>query len=127
MFSAALELPPQPWTLAVCRGLLEQLLVLACVERRIADDLAIALTEVCGNVVRHAAVAGVYRVEIGVDDRQCVIRVRDRGPGFDPDRVEVTDADLGGRGLVVMRAVLDDMRIEACRPGTEVTMIKRVP
>ena len=91
------------------------------------DDLAIAVTEACGNVVRHAALGGVYRVEIGVDDRQCVIRVRDRGPGFDPDHVEVTDPELGGRGLVVMRAVVDDVRIESRRPGTEVTMIKSIP
>jgi serine/threonine-protein kinase RsbW len=122
---ASVRLPPEPWTLTVCRTFVGDLAGVAGVAEPVVDDLLIAVTEACSNVVRHAAAGGPYRLEVSVDDSHCVIRVRDRGPGFDPDRLvrpaENTDS---GRGLLLVRAVMDHLRIEPGNPGTQVTMTK---
>jgi serine/threonine-protein kinase RsbW len=59
------------------------------------------------------------------------VRVRDEGSGFDqasvPDPLDAANRSRsGGRGLLLMRAVMDDVRID-CSPNgpTEVLLLKR--
>jgi CheY-like chemotaxis protein len=62
-----------------------------------------------------------------VDRNQCVFVIRDEGSGFDTSpyiSAALTDGDAGvGRGIVLMRAVMDEVRYNAV--GNEVTLIKR--
>jgi serine/threonine-protein kinase RsbW len=126
--SVAVELPAQMWTLAVSRRVVGEMLEQAAVSATIQDDLAVAVTEACSNVVRHAPSSGIYRLTVDVDDDRCVIGIRDAGPGFDPNLPRSTSADRdGGRGLLLMRALVDDIRFENRRPGMTVTMIKSLP
>ena len=59
------------------------------------------------------------------------VRVRDEGSGFDqasvPDPLDGPNLlRSGGRGLLLMRAVMDDVRIECSHNGpTEVVLLKR--
>jgi serine/threonine-protein kinase RsbW len=125
--SAAVQLPPRPWTLRICRDLLAELLAVAAVDRPVADALALALTEACSNVVRHAPATDRYHVDMTVDDHCCTIRVRDYGAGF--DSVHAGDTVLGGNcvwGLTIMRAMVDEVGIRPARPGTELTMTKHL-
>jgi serine/threonine-protein kinase RsbW len=123
--SVTVELPPKAWTLAASRRLVGDLLDGVAVAVMIREDLAIAVTEACSNVVRHAVGVASYRLTVDVDDDRCVIEVRDTGPGFDPDLPRNTTAD-GGRGLLLMLALVDDLRLERRHPGMNVTMIKRL-
>jgi serine/threonine-protein kinase RsbW len=121
--SVAVDLPPKTWTLAASRRLVGELLDRVAVAVTIREDMAIAVTEACSNVVRHAPGVASYRLTVDVDDDRCVIEVRDTGPGFDPDLPRTTTAD-GGRGLVLMLALVDDLRLERQHPGMNVTMVK---
>src|SRR6266487_256828 len=127
-FSVALELPPCPWTLAVTRHALEDLLDAA----EVAQDstrgrLALALTEACANAVCHASTGGPYQVRIQLEDGRCVMEVSDRGPGFDPDQVPAAGPEIyRPRGLLVIRAIVDHLSLDALQPtGTRVTMVKK--
>lgn len=123
--SEAVELPPQVWTLAASRRFVGELLERAAVCPAIQDDLAVAVTEACGNVVRHAPDGGTYRLTVDINDDRCVIEVRDAGPGFDPDAPPHTSSDRdGGRGLLLMRVLVTELRFEHRQPGTTVTMIR---
>jgi serine/threonine-protein kinase RsbW len=130
----AVELPPQTWTLAVARLLVGGLLDLAAASAAVRDDLAVAVTEACSNVVIHAVDGGPYRLTVNVDDDRCVIEVQDAGPGFDPNQPQSTgnrpqsrsDGRDGGRGLLLIRALVDDLRLERRRPGMIVIMMKDV-
>lgn len=127
VLSVSIELPPEAWTPAVCREVLDNVLQARDVAQTVRDDLALAVTEACTNAVRHASTGGVYRMEIRLDERRCVIDVCDDGPGFDPDKLDHPSPDgQGGRGLLVIRAVVDHVRFRQRRPGTRLTMIKNV-
>lgn len=121
----AVELPPQPWTLAESRRLVCEVLARAAIPVIIQDDLTVAVTEACSNAVRHAADGGLYRLTIDINEYRCRIEIRDSGPGFDPDAPVNGSLDrAGGYGLILMRALVDDVRFEQRRPGVTVTMIK---
>ena len=58
------------------------------------------------------------------------IRVRDEGPGFDPSRVPdpLAPENLcksSGRGILLMRSLMDSVTFRRARGGMEVTMRKR--
>lgn len=123
-WTVAAELPAQPWTMVVCRELVAAALRPVEVPQEVAEDLALAVTEACANAVRHAGSGGPYRLEIRVDEGCFVLDVSDRGPGFDADRMNGQPGLHGGRGLMVIRAVMDEVRFRPRDPGTRITMIK---
>jgi serine/threonine-protein kinase RsbW len=95
-----------PFIRAVCRQALEHLRV----DTTVIDEIALALTEACANVVQHAGPHQAYEVNVEIDDERCRICVADEGGGFDPEAIGGTpDGSLleGGRGLLLMRALVD--------------------
>jgi serine/threonine-protein kinase RsbW len=66
-------------------------------------------------------------VSYEVHPSRVTVRVRDEGPGFDPDRIpDPTSPDRislpNGRGIMLMRAYLDDVAFND--QGNEVQLIK---
>lgn len=96
----------------VCRCALEDLGVAAeCVH-----DVQLAVTEACTNVLKHADGTGEdYGVDIEVNDRECIIRVVDSGGGFTHEEFgrEIAHGSAeGGRGIHLMRSLVDSMTFE---------------
>jgi anti-sigma regulatory factor (Ser/Thr protein kinase) len=90
---------------------------------RIAS-IALATTEVCANVVRHAypdGDAGLIRVEVGLAaDGRVTVVVRDHGVGIE----QRAEAVASAVGLSISAAIASDLRIETSRDvGTEVRML----
>ena len=106
----SVRLPTDAQSVPLVRGLLRQALqYLGVVPDRI-EEIVLALTEACANVVQHAGEHEEYQVEIAIDDRVCRISVLDDGDGFDVDEVAGRESGSpldGGRGLVLMRALVD--------------------
>jgi serine/threonine-protein kinase RsbW len=99
-------------------------------------DLKLAVTEACGNAVRHAYAAdrGVVRVVFEVEPEEIEIRVEDEGsgvPGPRPDAdLSEEEAELAesGMGLAIIRAIMDEFEVEGRgdESGTLVRMRKRL-
>lgn len=95
------------------------------------DDIQIALAEACANAVRHAVHSDGYSVGLGVDGDGCEIIVSDFGPGFDPvggDEAPTDPLDPemeSGRGLLLMRSLMDELHFDRADEGTEVRLVKR--
>ncbi len=98
------------------------------------DEVAIALTEAVNNAIFHGN-GGVrersFAVEFTVVDGMLHIAVRDQGPGFDPAEVPdpLAQENLlkpSGRGLLMMRAMVDDVQHHFCAAGTRVILRKRI-
>src|SRR3712207_9158211 len=92
------------------RGLCRQALVHLHIEQTVIDEIALALTEACANVVQHAGEHAEYEVEVAIDDRLRRISVVDSAAGFDPAAPPEGDgrSPLGeGRGLRLMQALVD--------------------
>lgn len=117
---APLELvvPAQPWSLKTIRDAMRRWLLAVSAEPRVVADLIIAVGEACTNVVDHA-----YGDEGGIITVHLKLRLSD---------VVVTIGDTGqwglpaggnrGRGMLFMRNLSDDVRIDHGSPGTTVVI-----
>lgn len=128
--SVRLKLRREVDSVPTVRRLLRSALSILHVDRQASDDLEIALTEACANVVHHASGVDRYEVHLDVDDDKCAIDVLDRGAGFDPalagaDDVPPTDRHRG-RGLFLIRALSDSVRLDSQpRRGSVIHFEKR--
>jgi anti-sigma regulatory factor (Ser/Thr protein kinase) len=83
-----------------------------------AEDAVLATGEAVGNAIEHAyrGAQGTIRLRARVRGRRLYIEVLDRGHwrlDGDPER---------GRGLSIMRALVDRVSIESSRSGTSVSL-----
>jgi anti-sigma regulatory factor (Ser/Thr protein kinase) len=87
------------------------------------DRLVLAAAEAFNNVVLHAE-CDSFAVSISRDDGICVVDVTDTGPGFYvPSTFDMPPAsDLGHRGLAIMQALVDRVRVSSSPTGTAVTL-----
>ena len=98
-------------------------------------DLKLAVTEVCGNAVRHAYGdgPGAVRIRFDVRPEAVEVTVEDDGAGIARDEVP-DDISIGeepveaGMGLAIIRAVVDDLAVDgrADGPGTVVRLTKHL-
>lgn len=85
-----------------------------------ADEIRLAVTEACSNVVRHAYEGkdGVLEVVVRRDGNALVVDVRDAGIGLPPNPRPTGD----GLGLKLIAALAQTVTITARHPGTSVRM-----
>ncbi len=123
--SFSIRLPTEaasvPVIRALCRSNLEQLRVIPdCIE-----DIALAVTEACANVVRHSSDSSGFEVRVNIADDLCRIVITDSGPGFLPSSVAAsTRLAESGRGIELMRLLVDELHYEPDIAGTSVTLVK---
>jgi serine/threonine-protein kinase RsbW len=88
-----------------------------------ADDVVLAVHEAVANAVEHAGLSAseVITVEAEVIDDVLRVLVRDSGRWRQPP-VDGTR----GRGLVIMRTVMDRVQFEHLREGTSIEMSRRL-
>ncbi|WP_236049107.1 ATP-binding protein [Paractinoplanes ovalisporus] len=110
-----LDLPREAGSVPTVRRMLRSALAVLHIDRDAQDDLEIAITEACSNVVRHANGAENFEVSLDVADHHCSIDVRDTGDGFDPEAVGGhTDAsNESGRGLFLIKALGENVRMHS--------------
>ena len=112
------------------RELLRQALAVFRVSPAKVDEIVLALSEACANVLQHAGEHEEYVVDVDLDDQVCRISVVDHGEGF--DIVEASAEPLrdpldSGRGLVLMRALVDRLDFVQDADGRHrVTLEKRL-
>jgi serine/threonine-protein kinase RsbW len=127
--SLALTLPRDEQTVPVARHIVRNAMEQVGVEETCIDDVELALSEACTNVLLHSGPGDQFVVRLDLEEGLGVLRIIDLGSGFDSARLEATDDDLveaeRGRGLGVMQAVVDRVDLTS-RPeaGTIVRLEK---
>jgi len=113
--SVRLNLPREVDSVPAVRRLLRCALATFQVNREDGDDLELALTEACANVVKHAAGADGIEVRLDVAEDRCAIDVADNGAGFDATAVseQPEPGSERGRGLFLIRALSDNVRMQS--------------
>jgi anti-sigma regulatory factor (Ser/Thr protein kinase) len=114
-----------PFVRGLCRKALDHLQV----GKDTVEEIVLALTEACANVVEHSGDGNDYDVAVRIDDETCRISVWDEGAGFEvPDLSQPVDPTTdGGAGLVLMRALVDELAFERDPDGRHrVTLEKRL-
>lgn len=123
----SVSLPRESVSVPVVRRLAAQALRAFGVNGDDVDDVQLAITEACANVIDHAGATDTYDVKIELSADRCAITVVDQGGGFDatsvPDRPH--DDSEEGRGLALMRALVDNVAFRnEPQAGAVVHMVK---
>jgi serine/threonine-protein kinase RsbW len=124
----AVCLPRDAETVSLIRSVVTRALTLFGVTQECVDDIRLALSEACTNVIDHAAADDEYEVRLEVNERECVISVTNTGIGFDATSLagQMPDGSSArGRGVAIMQALMDrvEFRSEPVR-GTIVQLVK---
>lgn len=109
-----LVLPSEARSVPVARKVLRQALGVLEVVPSCVEDIELAISEACTNVLDHAGQHDEYTLLAGIDGDYCVVEVCDEGAGFDvpPESAQRTPAEPlaeRGRGIQVMRALVDQL------------------
>jgi len=123
-FEVVLCLPHDAASVPITRQVLGSCLATLGVTRDTRTDIALALSEACANVILHAGADHQYEVMARARDGRCVIEVADAGAGtaaVAPPSEPVPLTAEGGRGLGIIDAVTDNLRLTVYgRAGTTV-------
>jgi anti-sigma regulatory factor (Ser/Thr protein kinase) len=119
------RLPRLPVVLCFVRHELHRWLEREGVPPETAADVILACSEACANAMEHPRATERAAFEVGARIRrgEIEIAVRDFG-SWDID--EDADGDERGRGLEMIRSLMDDVSIVRREQGTEVTMRRRL-
>ena len=121
-----LSLPAHARNIAVVRRALEAVAEELALPRRLIEDMRLAVTEACTNVVRHAYTeaeardASAMRVELLPEKDGMQVVVEDRGRGLGPS----PDARGPGLGLPLIAALTSALEVShgAGDRGSRITM-----
>jgi serine/threonine-protein kinase RsbW len=119
---------------------LVQVVLEDCLERWNVDEdtrhwIGLAVREAVANAIKHGNREDPDKqveVDLMVDAGELVVRVRDQGPGFDPDLVSdpLAPENLlrpGGRGIFYIRRLMDGVEYRfGDSQGTEIILRKRI-
>jgi serine/threonine-protein kinase RsbW len=130
LINYSLSLPRDALTVPVVRRLCKGAMVELGVTPSHIQDVSLAVTEACANVIEHSSdTEDQYEVTVALSEERCEIRVIDTGRGF--DQAELSNDDPvpataeRGRGIRLMHALVDMARFDS-RPeeGTVVHLQK---
>jgi anti-sigma regulatory factor (Ser/Thr protein kinase) len=109
-----LTLPFAPESVRLARHELDRWLDGWSPREGFADDCRLVVSELVGHAVRHAHPLddGTMAVDWECADDAFCIRVSDGGSGTFPHLVDARRTDVGGRGMVIIDALVTDWWVE---------------
>ena len=123
-----LSLPRDELTVPVARRIIDSAMSAIGVDASCSSDVAVALTEACTNVVKHAGPGDEYEVEFRLDNACCEIWVKNFGEadvsGFEAGGDASHDAERG-RGFQLMRALVDDLHFVSDQAEGTIVVLKK--
>ena len=134
-----LEIPAKAEYLSLVRAVVVSAAALdPAVEDQRLEDLRLAVSEATTNAIRsHANLGSEERITIrcGLTDDRIEVEVQDRGPGFNPEKLEPAGpldqpgrlSYEGGFGIPLMRVLADEIKINSADEGTTVQLVVYPP
>lgn len=100
-----------------------------------ADDLSISITEMFNNAVQHGNKNDPNKkitLSFTRTDSHLIISIRDEGSGFAPEKIKdpLAPENLlaeNGRGIYLVRNLMDSLEFKITDQGTEVLIYKKLP
>ena len=94
------------------------------------EDIKLAVGEASTNAIRYGTTAECCNVGVRLEKRRDAMKIciTDKGCGFNPDALcipPIDDFSEGGRGILFMRVLMDEVKFHIGNPGTSVEMTKR--
>lgn len=124
----AICLPQEAPSVRLVRLAVTRTLEVFGVDEDCIEEIRLALSEACTNVVQHAHEVDEYEVRIEVDDDRCAISVMNTGDELDADELDgvMPGPDSPrGRGVAIMHALMDQVELHSePAAGTVVRLVK---
>jgi len=125
-----LELPDRPEFLSYIRSRVAEEARKMPFSQEDIEDIVLATGEAASNAMRHGSSGAHCRIAVRMErcPDSLLIVVSDKGCGFDLESVPEPDPEVlseGGRGIMFMRASMDEVTFYLTRPGTRVELVKR--
>ena len=100
------------------------------IDDEVLADLKLAVTEACGNVVRHAYPDGEGPVSVTIRETAGIVEIRVEDEGVGLDDGAGADADAGstgesGMGLSIISAIADELSVQPAGPGGGTVLLLR--
>jgi serine/threonine-protein kinase RsbW len=103
-------------------------------EESVIADIAISVSELVNNAISHVHVDKVNPkvvVEINKNTNVVSVSVSDEGTGFNPDELDDPLAEENllkevGRGIFIVKSLMDSVVIKPSPNGTKITMTKSI-
>ena len=124
----SVALPRDAGSVPLARRVLSHALDTMGVDPEVRGDLELALSEACANVLKHAQEGDNYAVTGTIDEDRCVLEVRDDGIGFDGadhGRGPADESAETGRGIQLMRALVDSVSFSAGQTAGTVVHLEK--
>ena len=98
-----------------------------------SGEISMALIEACINAFEHSESKSEVYIHFIIDDDNLMIKVIDKGIGFDASQVKIpkieskinSDEPKRGWGLMLIKELMDSVDFESSDSGTTLTMIKK--
>ena len=127
-----LQLPGKPQYVSTVRMVIASLANSAGFDVEAIEDMKVAVSEACTNVVGHGASGeDRYEVSFELSEEQLCISVQDQGEGYDMNNYQEPNLDCpkeGGLGLFIIQTLMDEVEMTS-EPGkgTKIRMVKYRP
>jgi serine phosphatase RsbU (regulator of sigma subunit)/anti-sigma regulatory factor (Ser/Thr protein kinase) len=99
----------------------------------VSSEILLAVGEAAANASRHGRREqgrSEVRLHCALEGPSVAIAIADDGPGFDPSALNVATLPdrfaSGGRGLFLMRTLMDEVEVDSSSEGTTVTLFRRI-
>jgi serine/threonine-protein kinase RsbW len=129
LLDVAVCLPQDAESVSLIRAVVRNALQSFRVMPECVDDICLALSEACTNVIDHAG-EDEYEVRLEVDEWRCAISVKNMGHGFDAEALRDVMPDVAsprGRGVAIMHALMDRVEFSSApQKGTVVRLDKQL-
>ena len=130
--SIELKVPSKAEYVSIVRALVTDLALRLGLSKSAVEDVQVAVSEACANVVRHAYSDDQHGSKVlvccGIRDGRLTIEIADSGQGFAETIVQpphLKDKD-GGFGLVLIRSLMENVSLDSSPEcGTVVRMCKK--
>ena len=103
-------------------------------DESVIADIAISVSEIVNNAMLHGNKSSsdkAVTIKVNRSNGSVNITVSDEGGGFDPDAIDDPLAAENllkevGRGIFIVRSLMDSVNIEATETGTIITISKEI-
>jgi serine/threonine-protein kinase RsbW len=130
-----IKIPSSPDNIAAVDEFLEDWLRQRKVPEDTIADLAIAITELVNNAIKHGNKKNqkkMVTVSLSMEPHEAVATIADEGEGFDPGDIPdpVAEENLMkeiGRGIFIVKSLMDEVKfVFPAGGGTKVTITKKL-
>lgn len=128
-----LVLPNEPMRVPEIRRFVGAFLADLRAPVEVSSEILLAVGEVAANAYRHGRKLegrSEVRVRCSFDQSTVTITIADDGPGFDPSLMESADLPdrfaSGGRGLYLIRELMDSVEVDTSPEGTALTLRREI-